>query len=535
MFEGLRSKRPEPGRVTIYRDFPWRTVPKKEIKRAVALKRDPTDDKPQWSHSPRLRFICLIGLVLSMTPVFLTAEEETESDQLMFIPPPVHGVISLGVYDDKGKIVKVLKKAADISSFKSSLNGLYIDWDWTDSQGQPLSGNRFFARGVLVGDVDVKGVGFFLNDWADQTKESRIQKVDGAALLNNSRVALLADQSRLLVVDPKLNESKATIIGWPAQGMKSSGTALLVFDHTQAAIIDPESGNQTFQKTFTEIKDADAMGDQIVVLAGNTITAQTKDGTRDIPAPGEDLTHVALLKSSFVVANKSAKAWRFENDQFTPVDVGESRELLDMGAGANDAVWLLVRTNTTTLLKEIDLSGKEIREIELPEELRNADRLSVSRSEDALLLTSMTDKVQKVTGLRFQTANGEKSIWEKWLDRSLTPFQFFDLKDGKVVPAETKADSMPIVVKPAKNPLQRNAPKPKFQLIVSADEGGAWVSSIDGLPLIQVSKTQNIKELRWLPDGPTGMRVYVSDGSVVEEYHVAHLGRLYRFDAGAFQ
>jgi len=453
----------------------------------------------------------------------------------MFIPPPVQGVISLGVYDEKGKLVKVLKKAADISSFKSSLNGLYVDWNWTDAEGKPVPGDRYFARGVLVGDIGVKGIGFSLNDWADQTKESRIQKINAAALLNNSRVAVLADQSRLLVVDPKLNESKAATVGWPVEGIKSSGTELLLFDHSQVAMSDPTNGNQTFQKAFADIRDADAFGDQIAVLGDTTITLQTKDATREITAPAADISQIALSTSSFVVANRNGKVWRYQNDQFTPVDVGETGELLDIRAGANDAVWLLVRTGTTTLLKEIELSGKEIREIELPEELRNVSRLSVSRSEEALLLISPTDKTQRVTGLRFQTANSGKSVWEKWLDRALVTFQFFDVKDGKVVPADQKTDSPPIAVKPAQNPLQRNGREPKFQLVVSADESGAWISSIDGLPLLQVSKTQNIKELHWLPDGPTGMRVYVSDGSVVEEYQIAHLNRLYRFDAGAFK
>jgi hypothetical protein len=486
----------------------------------------------------RLRVILipiLACLLLAAFPPFLSAQDETESEQLMFIPPPVQGVISLGVYDEKGKLVKVLKKAADISSFKSSLNGLYVDWDWTDAESKPVPGDRYLARGVLVGDIGVKGIGFFLNDWADQTKESRIQKINTAALLNNSRVAVLADQSRLLVVDPKLNESKAATVGWPVEGMKSSGTELLVFDHSQVAMIDPTNGNQTFQKAFADIRDADAFGDQIAVLGTPTITLQVKDAAREITAPAADISQIALSTSSFVVANRNGKVWRYQNDQFTPVDVGETGELLDMRAGANDAVWLLVRTGTTTLLKEIDLSGKEIREIDLPEEVRNANHLSVSRSEEDLLLISITDKTQRVTGLRFQTANSGKSVWEKWLDRSLVTFQSFDVKDGKVVPADQKTDSTPIVVKPEQNPLQRNGRESKFQLIVSADESGAWVSSIDGLPLVQVSKTQNIKEIHWLPDGPTGMRVYVSDGSVVEEYQVAHLNRLYRFDAGAFK
>lgn len=477
----------------------------------------------------------LACLFLAEFPPFLRAQDETESDQLMFIPPPVHGVISLGVYDEKGKLVKVLEKAADISSFKSSLNGLYVDWNWTDSEGKPVSEDRYFARGILVGDIEVKGIGFFLNDWADQTKESRIQKVNAVALLSDSRVAVLADQSRLLVVSPKLNESKAAVIGWPAERVKSSGTELLVFDHSQAAVIDPANGNQTFQKNFADIKDADLIGDQVGIMGNTTITLQTKDNTREVAVPEPGTTHIALASSSFVVANRNGKVWRYENEQFTLVDAGETGELLDMGAGPNDAVWLLVRTGTTTMLKEIDLSGKAIREIELPEEVRNTNRLSVSRSEEALLLMSTTDKVQKVTGLRFQTVTAGKSVWEKWLDRSLTAFQFFELKDGNVIPADQKTDSSPIAVKPAQNPLQPNGREAKFQLVVSADQNGAWVSSIDGLPLIQVSKTQNIKELHWLPDGPTGMRVYVSDGSVVEEYHIAHLNRLYRFDAGAFR
>ena len=485
----------------------------------------------------RLRVILLpiLASLLALFPTFLRAQDETESEQLMFVPPPVHGVISLGVYDEKGKLIKVLKKAADISSFQSSLNGLYVDWNWTDSEGKPVSEDRYFARGVLVGDIEVKGIGFSLNDWADQTKESRIQRVNGVALLNDSRVAVLSDQSRLLIVSPKLNESKAAAIGWTAEGVKSSGTELLVFDHSQAAIIDPANGNQTFQKNFADIKDADLIGDQVAILGDTTITLQTKDNTLEVAVPEPDTTHIALSSSSFVVANRNGKVWRYENEQFTPVDVGETGELLDMGAGPNDAVWLLVRTGTTTMLKEFDLSGKAMREIELPGEVRNTNRLSVSRSEEALLLMSTTDKIQRVTGLRFQTVNAGKSVWEKWLDRSLTSFQFFDLKDGKVVPADQKADSSPIAVKPARNPLRRNGREAKFQLVVSADENGAWVSSIDGLPLIQVSKTQNIKELHWLPDGATGMHVYVSDGSVVEEYHIAHLNRLYRFDAGAFK
>ena len=150
-----------------------------------------------------------------------------------------------------------------------------------------------------------------------------------------------------------------------------------------------------------------------------------------------------------------------------------------------------------------------------------------------MLLISDGETAQRVVGLRFQVANQGKSVWEKWFDRSLVPFRFFDLRDGKVVPADARTDSPPVFVKPANNPLE-NTRQANFQLTVFADDTGAWVASVDGLPLFQVCETKNIKQIRWTSDGANGIRVYVSDGTVVEEYHLTNLENLFRFDAGSF-
>jgi hypothetical protein len=58
--------------------------------------------------------------------------------------------------------------------------------------------------------------------------------------------------------------------------------------------------------------------------------------------------------------------------------------------------------------------------------------------------------------------------------------------------------------------------------------------SADGLPLFQVCGTKNIKQTRCLPDGANGLKIYTSDGTVVEEYHATNLENLFRFDAGSF-
>ena len=106
-----------------------------------------------------------------------------------------------------------------------------------------------------------------------------------------------------------------------------------------------------------------------------------------------------------------------------------------MSAGASDSVWLLLKTGTARLLKQIDPSGKTLREIELPPDLQTVTRLGASRSDDALLLISDDGNTQRVIGVRFQAANQGKSIWEKWFERTLTAFKYFDLKDGQGHPS----------------------------------------------------------------------------------------------------
>ena len=261
-------------------------------------------------------------------------------------------------------------------------------------------------------------------------------------------------------------------------------------------LIDATSGVQVSRQSNSDVRDADFSGDRTVVLSGNQIKYQNQINAppQDLKPPAEDLFRCAVVGSSIVVASKEAKLWKLDGQEFIAVDAGEIGELLDMGAGSLESVWLLVKTTTATLLKQIDSSGKIRREIELPPDLQTVNRLGASRNEDKLLLMSDDGTTQRVIGVRFQGADQGKSIWEKWFERTLTPFKFFDLKEGQVVAADAKTDSPPVSVKPANNPME-NTRQAVFQLSIVADETGAWVANVDGLPLFQVCETKNIKQI----------------------------------------
>ena len=483
----------------------------------------------------RWRPISTVIILFLLAAPLHSQDEETSSNQLIFVPPPIEGVISLGVYDSKGKLVRVLKKGAGIDSFKSGLNGLFIDWDKTDIQGKPVPSGKYFARGVLTGDVKIAGVAFHLNDWVGDPNTPRPRKILSAALLADARPAVLSEtsQQEYVTVEYGDRQTQSTPLAFKAQFIKPTGANLLVFDGNQLALVAPNAGTQTSPQKFSEIRDADASGDRLLVLNGNQIQYEIAGKLQDVRAPVENLFRCAVLGSSIVVATKETEVYGLDGQQFTAIDPGESGELLDLSAGTGNTVWLLVKTEAALLLKQIDLTGQNLREIELPAELRTVSRIAASRDQDALLLVSETVEAQRVIGVRFQAANQGKSVWEKWLDRVLTSFRFFDLKDGKVIPADVKTNSPPVFVRPANNPLE-NTRQANFQLMVALNDDGAWTASVDGLPLFQVCKTRNIKQALWISDGANGMRVYVSDGIVVEEYHLTSLENLFRFDAGAF-
>jgi hypothetical protein len=478
----------------------------------------------------------LLALLIPQT-VLLAQDESSTGNQLMFVPPPVEGSISLGIYDNKGKLVRVLKRSADIESFKAGLNGLLVDWDRNDAQGKPVPPGKYYARGVAIGDVKIEGIAFHLNDWVDQAGQTRPNHIYSIALLSDLRPAMIADTPArsLLLIDPNAVKTASIPLHFEAESVKSNSANVFLFDRAQAASIDPASGAQAAQRPAVGIIDADALGDRNVILTATHLSDQTGAGIpRELTLPEENLSHCALVGSFALVAGKKSKIWKLEEQSFTPLEIGETAELLDMDTGVGETIWLLLKTENTALLKQIDLSGKSVRSIELPPDLQSAAHLAASRTQDALLIDCIDGSTRRTVGLRFQNADQSKSIWEKWIDRSITNFQFFDLKEGRVIASTTRTESAAVYVKPANNPLE-NLRQPVFQLSVLFDDNGAWVSNSDGLPLFQVCKTKGIKQTRYISDNANGMRVYVSDGCVVEEYHLTRLDNLFRFDAGSFE
>ncbi|MFL6521567.1 MAG: hypothetical protein ACJ8NS_15215 [Chthoniobacterales bacterium] len=121
-----------------------------------------------------------------------TSTPAPRSIRVSFVPPPLDGTISLGVYDASGKLVRVLFREADINEFNIGSDSLSTTWDGKNDAGEPVPPGKYNAHGFVVGDLKVEGVGFFFNDW--------ITSADGPRF-SHIRSLAMHDENLLLAVD----------------------------------------------------------------------------------------------------------------------------------------------------------------------------------------------------------------------------------------------------------------------------------------------------------------------------------------------
>jgi hypothetical protein len=68
----------------------------------------------------------------------------------------LEGRISLGIYDAKAKLVRVLHQEADLNEFKSGADALVTQWDGKNDNGEDSPAGKYHARGYLVGPLKVE-------------------------------------------------------------------------------------------------------------------------------------------------------------------------------------------------------------------------------------------------------------------------------------------------------------------------------------------------------------------------------------------
>jgi hypothetical protein len=128
---------------------------------SVALGQDSPTPSPAATpeESPVLSVAPFESATPSPTPEQSPSVSPLRSVRVSFVPPPLEGTISLGIYDKTGKLVRVLQQQAQLNEFTTGADGLVTQWDGKNDNDQDLPSGKYHARGYLIGSVKLQDLG----------------------------------------------------------------------------------------------------------------------------------------------------------------------------------------------------------------------------------------------------------------------------------------------------------------------------------------------------------------------------------------
>jgi hypothetical protein len=87
--------------------------------------------------------------------------------RISFLPPPLEGKISLGIYAANGQLVRVLHQEAELDEFTVGADALVTKWDGKNDDEEDLPPGKYHASGFLVGHLKIEDLGKGANPAAD--------------------------------------------------------------------------------------------------------------------------------------------------------------------------------------------------------------------------------------------------------------------------------------------------------------------------------------------------------------------------------
>ena len=443
-----------------------------------------------WSNGFWRQVLCgmLLAMGLVLAPATHGQEEEPPPQKkgvrIAFIPPPMEGTWSLGIYDKKGKLVRVLAREATEKNFIVGLNGLIIFWDGRDDSGKALPPGMYSASGYAVGTLQVEGIAYHGNDWMIADDSPRFRRVLSLGLRKTGQLSLWVES--------------------PAGKIR-----LVQIDHAGEF-----AGEIPTEPQF----DAPATGD----------APPARETAPSPPRAVIDAGKVTVL----------------ENGEKRVLALPNLTKPIDASLGREGRVWIIDQTSEGTEVKEFSLDGEFHRRLAIEPAEPVPTRIFASRTSDLIFLIEEKPGLQRVRGLALESAASKgspastepsTSTWKTVLSKTIQASDTFAAIGGQLKLDKPFSPEEKFTVHLLSNPLLKNESS-TIQVNVSFDNVGSYLQTVDGLPLRRVTETPNLK---WVVVGKQGsgklLSIFQGDGAVVEEFRARQLAYMMAFDAGDYE
>jgi len=464
--------------------------------------------------------------------------------EIRFVPPIPEGTVSLGIYDQTGKLVRLLCDEWPIDRFTAGLNGLSTEWDGKDAQGSPVPAGVYRARGFVIGDVAVEGEAIHFNDWITSDDAPRIVAVGSVAVLDGGdlvlAVRLVGETGALLRFSPGTEQQWRVLAteSIPDAVAKvkvaaASGRIFLLADGKLRGL-DTATGKE-FPVTLpdSEVLDISARNELLAVLSAEKlaifrVSDFSKVSEWNLPAGGAVAATLSNSESG-VVAGEDGSLW-YGGETWKRLDLPEGTKVLFVAAGRDSTFWTLEQKGSgSTTVAQYSVQDGRLAEW-VSGESGSPAALAASPVEDYFAAAFDSPSLQRTVAIR----RGAGGAWEFVADKAITASQRFGMSGGKLAPSSSDLPAEATLILAA-NPLDPQAVR-TLVARASAFQSGTGLATADGLPLVRVSTEPGFARFMVVPgSSPDNVRFYQGDGACVEQYSLSNLDRIAAFDAGTIE
>ena len=395
--------------------------------------------------------------------------------RIAFLPPPMEGTLSLGIYDKAGKLVRTLASEAAEKDFTIGLNGLITQWDGRDDSGKVLPAGTYSAHGYSVGAISVEGIAYHGNDWMIDDESPRLRRILSIELRPSGRLALWAEGP-------------------------DSKPQLVRCDQAGEFVGEIPSDPQVTELAVGGVPVADAPLPARAVVTDGRVSIVEGSVTRALELP-------ELVK---------------------PIDASLGR----------DGVWVIDETAAGVEVKEFTRAGEFRRRLTIDPAEPVPRRVFASRTSDLIFLIEEKPGLQRVRGLALEAAADAAapiSTWKTVLSKSIVASDAFADVADKLGRPQPFVPRQKFTVQLQPNPLLQDATM-NADVTIGFDTTGSFLKTLDGLPLRRITAAPHLK---WAVIGQEGsgrqLTILQSDGALVEEFRARRLASMMAFDAGDYE
>lgn len=154
----------------------------------VSAQETPTSTPSPIPETPAGSITPIESVTPSPPPLQTPSPSPGRSVRISFVPPPLEGTISLGIFDRTGKLLRVLHREAQLDQFEIGADALVTHWDGKSNDGQDLPAGKYRARGYLVGRLKVEDIGAVADSPSPKNADAKVKvKLMPNPLANDKR------------------------------------------------------------------------------------------------------------------------------------------------------------------------------------------------------------------------------------------------------------------------------------------------------------------------------------------------------------